>query len=133
MKLNVKKYGYLYFVILIVLIFAGGYLLSRDVNDPIVQVSSHSRQYVRHEKGENRLTAFEKYLDQHLSAHFSLKKIRKTAMIIIIICLIVLILQPPLIWLIYRRRLKPPEQKIRRQAHPFQGDRDAIQKRHRRH
>lgn len=112
------------------LILAGGYLLSRDVDDPLVEVSSQSRQYVRHEKGENRLTAFEKYLDQHLSAHFSLKQLRKTAMLVIIICLVVLILQPPLIWLIYRRRLEPPEQKIHRKAHPFQGDRDADQKKH---
>ncbi|WP_461218242.1 hypothetical protein [Lapidilactobacillus salsurivasis] len=123
-----KKNSYLIFVLTILLCLVGGYFVNHQAEEtPLVTVSSHQHQLVRHEKNENKLTSFERFLEKQLSLHFTVKQMRDAAHWVVGLSLAILLLEPLLVWLLYRHKPAPSLAKIRQarlQRQPYALDRD---------
>ncbi|WP_261805521.1 hypothetical protein [Lapidilactobacillus luobeiensis] len=109
-----KKYGYLIFVVVTLGLLVGGYFMTNELSSgPLVTVTGRQQQLVRHEKNENKLTTFERYLEKKLSIHFTAKQLQQAATWVVSLSLAVLLLEPLLVWLIYRRKPAPTPAEFR--------------------
>jgi uncharacterized Tic20 family protein len=128
LKTFIQRHTYLIFVLSLILVLGTVYLAKTD--EPLISVQTHQQQLVRHEPGEDKLNAFEQYLEDQLSAHFTEEQLRTIAILAISAAFLLLIVQPLVVWAVFKHGNSSPTKRPRskpilnRRYNPCQIDHD---------